>query len=95
MISFVATAYAKIGFIASIAGGMCMSTVLGSPDCGMTIFNLYDLLQQIESSDDEVSRRVAQAACDSDTSGSETVRPCRRRRGRVGLGGVDALRICR
>ena len=29
--------------------------------------NLYDLLQQIESSDDGVSRRVAQAACDSDT----------------------------
>ena len=33
--------------------------------------NLYDLLQQIESSDDDVSRRVAQAACDSDTSGSD------------------------
>jgi len=61
----------KIGFIASIAGGMCMSTVLGSPDCWMILFNLYDLLQQIESSDDDVSRRVAQAACDSDTSGSD------------------------
>jgi hypothetical protein len=68
---FVATAYVKIGFIASIVGGMCMSTVLGSPDCGMTLFNLYDLLQQIESSDDDVSRRVAQAACESDTSGSD------------------------
>ena len=33
--------------------------------------NLYDLLQQIESSDDDVSRRVVQAACDSDTSGSD------------------------
>ena len=33
--------------------------------------DLYDLLQQIESSDDDVSRRVAQAACDSDTSGSD------------------------
>jgi len=33
--------------------------------------NLFDLLQQIESSDDDVSRRVAQAACDSDTSGSD------------------------
>ena len=33
--------------------------------------NLYDLLQQIESSDDDVARRVAQAACDSDTSGSD------------------------
>ena len=33
--------------------------------------NLYDLLQQIESRDDDVSRRVAQAACDSDTSGSD------------------------
>ncbi len=27
--------------------------------------NLYDLLRQIESSDDDVSQRVAQAACDS------------------------------
>ena len=73
MIFLVATAYVKIGFIASIAGGMCMmmSTVLGSPDCGMTRPNLFDLLQQIESSDDDVSRRVAQAACDSDTSGSD------------------------
>ena len=33
--------------------------------------NLYDLLRQIENSDDDVSRRVAQAACDSDTSGSD------------------------
>ena len=33
--------------------------------------NLYDLLRQIESSDDDVSQRVAQAACDSDTSGSD------------------------
>ena len=35
--------------------------------------NLFDLLprQQIESSDDDVSRRVAQAACDSDKSGSD------------------------
>jgi hypothetical protein len=33
--------------------------------------NLYELLQKIESSDDVVSRRVAQAACDSDTSGSD------------------------
>ena len=35
--------------------------------------NLCDLLQQIrvESSDDDVSQRVAQAACDSDTSGSD------------------------
>ena len=33
--------------------------------------NLFVLLQQIESSDDDVSRRVAQAACDSDTSGSD------------------------
>jgi hypothetical protein len=33
--------------------------------------NLYDLLRQIESSDDDVSQKVAQAACDSDTSGSE------------------------
>jgi hypothetical protein len=48
-----------------------------------------DLLQQIQSSDDNVSRRVAQAAC-----GHLGVRPCRRRRGRLGLGGVDALRIC-
>ena len=29
------------------------------------------MLRQIESSDDDVSRRVAQAACDSDTSGSD------------------------
>ena len=56
--------------------------------------NLYDLLQQIESSDDDVSRGVAQAACDSDTSGVRLL-ACRRRRGRVGLGGVDALQICR
>ena len=34
-------------------------------------YNLYDLLRQIESSDDDVSQRVAQAACDSDTSGSD------------------------
>ncbi len=33
--------------------------------------NHYDLLRQIESSDDDVSQRVAQAACDSDTSGSD------------------------
>ena len=33
--------------------------------------NLYDLLRQIESSNDDVSQRVAQAACDSDTSGSD------------------------
>jgi hypothetical protein len=33
--------------------------------------NLYDLLRQIENSDDDVSRRVAQAACDSDTSGTD------------------------
>ena len=33
--------------------------------------NLYDLLRQIDSSDDDVSQRVAQAACDSDTSGSD------------------------
>jgi hypothetical protein len=33
--------------------------------------SLYDLLRQIESSDDDVSQRVAQAACDSDTSGSD------------------------
>jgi hypothetical protein len=35
--------------------------------------NVYDLLRQIENSDDDVSpsRRVAQAACDSDTSGTD------------------------
>jgi hypothetical protein len=33
--------------------------------------NLYDLLRQIESSDDDVSQRIAQDACDSDTSGSD------------------------
>jgi hypothetical protein len=35
--------------------------------------SLYDLLRQIESSDsdDDVSRRVAHAACDSDTPGSD------------------------
>jgi hypothetical protein len=33
--------------------------------------SIFGLLQQIESSDDDVSRRVAQAACDSDTSDSD------------------------
>ena len=44
--------------------------------------NLYDLLRQIESSDDGVSKRVAQAACDSDTSGSPTM-PSTTRTGRT------------
>ena len=33
--------------------------------------SIFDLLQQIESSDDDMSRRVVQAACDSDTTGSD------------------------
>jgi hypothetical protein len=33
--------------------------------------SIFDLLQQIESSDDDVSRRVTQAACVSDTSDSD------------------------
>ena len=32
---------------------------------------IFDLLQQIESGDDDVPRRLTQAACDSDTSGSD------------------------
>ncbi len=32
---------------------------------------IFDLLQQIESDDDDVPRRLTQAACDSDTSGSD------------------------
>ena len=33
--------------------------------------SIFDLPQQLESSDDDVSRRLAQAACDSNTSGSD------------------------
>ena len=38
---------------------------------GRSALRRSDLLRQIESSNDDVSQRVAQAACDSDTSGSD------------------------